>query len=88
MHLANSYRAIGRVEDAQREYIAAAKGFDQAHDPEGASKAYRYIVDIKPKALLKPQQREARIEHPEGREAAIDHSEYSTSPRERRPYEK
>ena len=80
MHLANSYRAIGRVEDAQREYIAAAKGFDQAHDPEGASKAYRYIVDIKPKALLKPQQREARIEHPEGREAAIDHSEYSTSP--------
>ena len=70
------------------KYIAAAKGFDQAHDPEGASKAYRYIVDIKPKALLKPQQREARIEHPEGARSSDRSFRIFNVSRERRPYEK
>jgi tetratricopeptide (TPR) repeat protein len=41
LHLANCYRAVGRFDDADREYLAAAKGYEQALDPEKALLAYR-----------------------------------------------
>jgi outer membrane protein OmpA-like peptidoglycan-associated protein len=39
IHLANSYSHLGRVKDAQREYLAAAKEFDKASEPKEAQLA-------------------------------------------------